>query len=106
MKTVIKENVLGSKVTSGIGAAVALISLLGFQGDPAVAEAVHQWLSQNGTAIAQIVAVVALLFAQDPKRPSKPQDAPQVSAEPVSGVVRDVLAQVKAEQAKNAQGEE
>lgn len=102
-----KDNILGSKVTSGIGAAIAVLSLLGLQGDPATAEAVHQWLIQHGAAIGQIVAVVALLLAKDPQVLAKPKNASQVSAEAVVTLTQAELLKLIRENNKNPQkGEE
>lgn len=107
MKETIKNNIFGGKITSSLGAVVAIFSLLGLSGDAATAEAVHQFLATNADTIAQIVAVAALLFARDPQVLVKPKNNAQVTAEGVVSISTKELLKLVKEQNENPQeGEE
>lgn len=99
MKDTIKNNIFGGKITTGLGAVVAIFSLLGLNGDPATSEAVQQFLTANANTIAQIVAVVALLFARDPQVPGRLKNNDEVLEETSERekTIREILARIKTE---------
>lgn len=85
-----RENIRGSKVTSGLAGLVLLLSALGLDGDPATTEAIHQFLAAHSSSIAGIIAAVALFLARDPS--TKEEEEQKIAAE-----VRRILALVQSE---------
>lgn len=82
-----KENILGSKVTSSLAGLIAALSLMGFDADPTTAEAVHQFLTQHANSIANLVAVIALLLSSDDGLPGKKKSDTETEVRRVMSLV-------------------